>query len=85
MALYTHCLVARKEAALQKMQIEGFTEKEYGMVRLESVGDVLFQALMLDNIRLDDGRIYAYLFDRRMRKCLMNNLMNWLQSLKIMT
>lgn len=59
MALYTHCLVARKEAALQKMQIEGFTEKEYGMVRLESVGDVLFQALMLDNIRLDDGRIYA--------------------------
>ena len=52
MALYTHCLVARKEAALQKMQIEGFTEKEYGMVRLESVGDVLFQALMLDNIRL---------------------------------
>ena len=59
MALYTHCLVARKEAALQKMQIEGFTEKEYGMVRLESVGDVLFQTLMLDNIRLDDGRIYA--------------------------
>ncbi|WP_347466541.1 hypothetical protein [Clostridium sp. AF28-12] len=44
---------------MQKMQIEGFTEKEYGMVRLESVGDVLFQALMLDNIRLDDGRIYA--------------------------
>ena len=31
MALYTHCLVARKEAALQKMQIEGFTEKEYGI------------------------------------------------------
>ena len=54
-----HCLVARKEAAIQGMQIEGFTEKEYGMVRLESVGDVLFQALMLDNIRLDDGRIYA--------------------------
>lgn len=27
MALYTHCLVARKEAALQKKQIEGYTEK----------------------------------------------------------
>ena len=37
MALYTHCLVARKEAAIQGMQIEGFTEKEYGMVRLERV------------------------------------------------
>ena len=27
MALYMHCLVARKEAAIQGMQIEGFTEK----------------------------------------------------------
>lgn len=27
MALYTHCLVARKEAAMQGVQIEGFTEK----------------------------------------------------------
>lgn len=49
MALYTHCLVARKEAAMQGMQIEGFTEKEYGMIRLENVGDVLFQALLLDD------------------------------------
>ena len=37
MALYTHCLVARKEAAMQDMQVDGFTEKEYGMVRLENV------------------------------------------------
>ena len=35
MALYTHCLVARKEAAIQGMQIEGFTEKEYGMIYTE--------------------------------------------------
>lgn len=34
MALYTHCLVTRKKAAMQGTQIEGFTEKEYGMVRL---------------------------------------------------
>ncbi len=51
MALYTHCLVARKEAAMQDMQVDGFTEKEYGMVRLENMGDVLFQALLLDNIK----------------------------------
>lgn len=51
MALYTHCLVARKEATLQDMQVEGLTEKEYGMVRLESVGDVLFQALLWDRTK----------------------------------
>ena len=59
MALYTHCLVARKEAALQKMQIEGFTKKEYGMVSLVKVWDVLFQALLLDDIRLEDDKMYA--------------------------
>ena len=37
MALYTHCLVTRKKAAMQGTQIEGFTEKEYGMVRLTIV------------------------------------------------
>ena len=59
MALYTHCLVARKEAAMQEMQIEGFTEKEYGMVRLENVGDVLFQALLLDDVKLENGKALA--------------------------
>ena len=59
MALYTHCLVARKEAALQKMQIEGFTEKEYGMVRLEKVRDVLFQTLLLDAIDFVNGKVQA--------------------------
>ena len=59
MALYTHCLVARKEAALQKMQIEGFTEKEYGMVRIGNVGDVLFQALLLDCVVRQNNYIYT--------------------------
>ena len=36
MALYTHCLVARKEVAVQGVQIDGFTEKEHGMVRVEN-------------------------------------------------
>ena len=62
MALYTHCLVARKEAAMQGMQIEGFTEKEYGMVRLENVGDVLFQALLLDSVEYLDGKMIAYVY-----------------------
>ena len=59
MALYTHCLVARKEVAMQGMKIEGFTEKEYGMVRLEKVGDVLFQALILDNVSCQEKYMYA--------------------------
>ena len=62
MALYTHCLVARKEAAMQGVQIEGFTEKEYGMARLENVGDVLFQALLLDSVKGDiSNNMYAEL------------------------
>lgn len=59
MALYTHCLVARKEAAVQDLRMEGFTEKEYEMVRLEKVGDVLFQALMLDDVKIDNKKIKA--------------------------
>lgn len=59
MALYTHCLVARKEAAIQGGQVDGFTEKEYGMVRLENVRDVLFQALLLDAINFENGKVQA--------------------------
>lgn len=59
MALYTHCLMVRKEAAVQDLRVEGFTEKEYEMVRLENVGDVLFQALMLDDVKIKDGMMYA--------------------------
>ena len=59
MALYTHCLMVRKEAAVQDLRVEGFTEKEYEMVRLENVGEVLFQVLLLDNVCSDDGRIYS--------------------------
>ena len=59
MGLYTHCLVARKEAASADVQVEGFTEKEYGMVRLENVGDVLFQALLLDDVKVDGNKIFA--------------------------
>lgn len=62
MALYTHCLVMRKEAALQEIQIAGFTEKEYGMVRLENVGDVLFQALLFDNILVENKKLNVELY-----------------------
>lgn len=62
MALYTHCLVARKEAAVTGVTVEGFADFEYGMVRLENVRDVLFQALLLDNVEFEGNRIYANLY-----------------------
>ena len=62
MALYTHCLVMRKEATLQEIQIAGFTEKEYGMVRLENVGGVLFQALLFDNILVENKKLNVELY-----------------------
>lgn len=62
MALYTHCLVARKEAAMKDVQMEGLTEKEYGMVRLENVGDVLFQALLLDDVSIKNSSILAKVY-----------------------
>ena len=58
-ALHTHCLIARKEFDMQDMQIEGFTEKEHEMVRLEKVWDVLFQVLLLDYVKFKDGELYA--------------------------
>ena len=62
MALYTHCMVMRKEATLQEIQIAGFTEKEYGMVRLENVGGVLFQALLFDNILVENKKLNVELY-----------------------
>ena len=59
MALYTHCLVARKEAANMEVFIECFKEMECGMVKLESVREVLFQTLLLDNVNIDNKNIYA--------------------------
>ena len=62
MALYTHCLVARKEAAAQSIMVDGFTEKENEMVRLENVEDVLFQALLFDNILVENKKLNVELY-----------------------
>lgn len=62
LGLYTHCLVARKDAASTEVQEKGFMEKEYGMVRLENVEDVLFQTLLLDDVKIDDKKMYAEMY-----------------------
>ncbi len=61
MALYTYCLSARKAVALEDIELEGLSETELSMVKLESVRDVLFQALLLDDVKFEDGKMYAEL------------------------
>ena len=47
--------------ALEKKDIEGLLEAELSMVKLESVREVLFQALLLDDVKFEDGKMYAEL------------------------
>ena len=61
MALYTHCLVARKVAAFENIELNGLSKVEISMVKLKSVRDVLFQVLLLDDVKFDDGKMYAEL------------------------
>ena len=64
MALYTHCLSARKAVALEnvaELELVGLSETELGIVKLECVREVLFQALLLDDVKFEDGNMYAEL------------------------
>ena len=61
MALYTYCLSARKAVALENIELEGLSEAELAMVKLESVREVLFQAFLLDDVKFEDGKMYAEL------------------------
>lgn len=59
MALYTHCLVVRKAVAFENIELNGLSEVELSMVKLENVREVLFQALLLDDVKFEDGKMYA--------------------------
>ena len=64
MALYTYCLSARKAVALEELEDieqEGLSQVELSMVNLESVREVLFQTLLLDDVKFEDGKMYAEL------------------------
>ena len=61
MALYTYCLSARKAVVLENIEMEGLSEEELSKVKLESVREVLFQALLLDDVKFEDGKMYAEL------------------------
>lgn len=57
LGLYTHCILARQTAA--DTSCTAFSEKEQSVVRLEGVRDVLFQCLLLDNIKYEGGVLCA--------------------------
>lgn len=61
MGLYAQCLSARKAVALENIKPEGLSETELGMVKLETVREVLFQALLLDDVKFENGKVYAEL------------------------
>lgn len=57
LGLYTHCISARQTVG--NIPDKDFSEKEQGIVRLESVRDVLFQCLLFDNIKYGEGVLCA--------------------------
>lgn len=62
MALYTYCFSARKAAAFENIELNSLSEEGLSMVKLENVREVLFQALLLDDVKFEDGKVYAELY-----------------------
>ena len=46
---------------LENIEPEGLSEAELSMVKLERVWEVLFQALLLNDVKFEDGKMYAEL------------------------
>ena len=61
LALFTHCLVARATDAGEQRIRSDLSEKENGMVQLSNVWTGLFQTLLMDDVKFEDGGIYANL------------------------
>lgn len=61
MGLYAQCLSARKAVAFENAELGGLSETEQGMIKLKTVREVLFQALLLDDVKFEEGKVYAEL------------------------
>ena len=44
------------------IELNGLSEVEISMVKLEGVREVLFQALLLDDVKFEDRKMYAELY-----------------------
>lgn len=61
LGLFTHCMAARKSAALDGVEYGHLAEQEQKIVLLDGVGDVLFQALLLDDVEYGGNELSANL------------------------
>ena len=61
LGLFTYCEAARKSAAADGVEYGHFTEPEQKIVLLNGVGDVLFQALLLDDVEYSGSGLSANL------------------------
>ena len=59
LGLFTHCEAARKSVVESGVEYEYLAEEEQKILRLENVRDVLFQALLLDNVSMENGMFRA--------------------------
>lgn len=59
LGLFTHCEAARKSMAGDRAGYEQLPEKEQSLAQLEGVRNVLFQALLLDNVVLEQEMFRA--------------------------
>ena len=62
LGLFTYCEAARKSAAADGVEYGHLTEPEQKIVLLDGVGDVLFQALLLDDVEYGNGGLSANLY-----------------------
>lgn len=51
----------RKEYAFDSVKSNGLSDMELSMVKLEGVREVLFQALLLDDVKFEDDKMYTEL------------------------
>ena len=62
LGLFTHCEAARKSAVSDGVEYGHLTEQEQKIVLLDGVGDVLFQALLLDDVEYAGSEMSANLY-----------------------
>lgn len=61
LGLFTHCVAARKSVVSDGVEYGHLTEQEQKIVRLDGVKDVLFQAMILDDVEYGDHELSANL------------------------
>ena len=62
LGLFTYCEAARKSVVPDGVEYGHLTEQEQKIVLLDGVGDVLFQALLLDDVEYGNGEMSANLY-----------------------